>query len=96
MSPLLTARPSVSVTLRLIGACVVMTLAAAAVPFFGADGRSSAAVPAALALGITCAALLSHLLFASAKATDDLKQALDYLRKQKHRASILTRDPPAR
>ena len=57
MSPLLTARPSVSVTLRLLGACLVMALAAAAVPFFGGDGRSSAAVPAALAIGITCAAL---------------------------------------
>jgi EAL domain-containing protein (putative c-di-GMP-specific phosphodiesterase class I) len=75
MSPLLTARPSVSVTLRLLGACAVMTLAAAAVPFFGADARSSAAVPAALALGITCAALLSHLLFASAKAADDPRLA---------------------
>ena len=71
MSPLLTARPSVSVTLRLVAACLVMVLGAAAVPFLGGDGRSSAAVPAALALGITCAALVSHLLFASGKATDD-------------------------
>jgi EAL domain-containing protein (putative c-di-GMP-specific phosphodiesterase class I) len=71
MSPLLTARPSVSVTLRLVGATLVMAVFAASVPFFGGDGRSSAAVPACLALGITCAALVSHLLFASAKATAD-------------------------
>jgi EAL domain-containing protein (putative c-di-GMP-specific phosphodiesterase class I) len=52
-----------------------MALVAAALPFFGADGRSSAAVPAALALGITCAALLSHLLYASGRATDDPRLA---------------------
>jgi EAL domain-containing protein (putative c-di-GMP-specific phosphodiesterase class I) len=75
MSPLLTARPSVSVTLRLLGACAVTAALAAALPFFGADGRSSAAVPAALALGATCAALLSHLLYASGKATDDPRLA---------------------
>lgn len=71
MSPLLTARPSVSVTLRLVGACLVMAIAAAAVPFFGGDGRSSAAVPATLALAITCAALVGHLLYASGKAIED-------------------------
>jgi EAL domain-containing protein (putative c-di-GMP-specific phosphodiesterase class I) len=71
MSPLLTARPSVSVTVRLLCACLVVAIAAAAVPFLGADGRSSAAVPAALAIGMVCAALLSHLLFASGKAVDD-------------------------
>ncbi|MDA0162070.1 EAL domain-containing protein [Solirubrobacter ginsenosidimutans] len=71
MSPLLTARPSVSVTLRLLGATLVMALIAASIPFFGGDGRSSAVVPACLTLGIVCAALMSHLLFASAKATGD-------------------------
>jgi EAL domain-containing protein (putative c-di-GMP-specific phosphodiesterase class I) len=71
MSPLLTARPSVSVRLRLVGATVVMALFAASVPFFGGDGRSSAAVPACLAVGIVCAALVSHLLFASSKAIGD-------------------------
>ncbi len=71
MSPLLTARPSVSVTLRLLGACAVTILIAATVPLAGGDGRSSAAVPACLALGITCAALLSHLLFASARPASD-------------------------
>ncbi len=71
MSPLLTARPSVSVTLRLVGATAVMALIAAAIPFFGGDGRSSAVVPACLTLGIVCAALVSHLLYASSKATGD-------------------------
>src|SRR4029078_2096587 len=71
MSPLLTARPSVSVSLRLLGATVVMALIAASIPFFGGDGRSSAVVPACLTVGIICAALVSHLLHASAKATGD-------------------------
>src|SRR3954447_7461221 len=70
MSPLLTARPSVSVTLRLLGACVVTALVAAFVPLAGGDGQSSAAVPACLTLGIVCAALVSHLLYASSKAED--------------------------
>jgi EAL domain-containing protein (putative c-di-GMP-specific phosphodiesterase class I) len=57
--------------MRLLGACLVMAVAAAVVPVLGGDGRSSAAVPACLAIGITCAALLSHLLHASSKATGD-------------------------
>ncbi len=75
MSPLLTARPSVSVTLRLLAACAVTAVAAAFVPLAGGDGQSSAAVPACLAVGIVCAALVSHLLYASAKATDDCRLA---------------------
>jgi EAL domain-containing protein (putative c-di-GMP-specific phosphodiesterase class I) len=71
MSPLLTARPSVSVTLRLAGATAATALIAAAVALFGGDGRSSAVVPACLTLGIVCAALVSHLLYASSKATGD-------------------------
>jgi EAL domain-containing protein (putative c-di-GMP-specific phosphodiesterase class I) len=71
MSPLLTARPSISVTLRLLSATLVMALIAVAIPFLGGDGRSSAVVPATLTVGIVCAALLSHLLHASAKATGD-------------------------
>jgi EAL domain-containing protein (putative c-di-GMP-specific phosphodiesterase class I) len=71
MSPLLTARPSVSVTLRLVGACVVTALAAATVAFTGHDGRSSAAAPACLAVGCVCAALVAHMLNASWKANDD-------------------------
>ncbi|HET6551281.1 MAG TPA: EAL domain-containing protein, partial [Solirubrobacter sp.] len=71
MSPLLTARPSVTVTLRLVAACGVMVVAAAIVPLAGGDGSSSAAVPACLALAITCCALVGHMLYASARATDD-------------------------
>ncbi len=71
MSPLLTARPSVSVAMRLVGACVVMVVVAASVPLAGGDGESSAAVPACLALAIVCAALVGHMLFASSRATDD-------------------------
>jgi EAL domain-containing protein (putative c-di-GMP-specific phosphodiesterase class I) len=73
MSPLLTARPSVSVTLRLIGATAVVALIAAAIPFLGGDGRSSAVVPACLTAGIVCAALVSHLLYASARASGDAR-----------------------
>jgi hypothetical protein len=71
VSPLLTARPSISVRLRLVGATAGMALIAAAVPFFGGDGRSSAVVPTVLAVAIVCAALVSHLLHASARATGD-------------------------
>ncbi len=71
MSPLLTARPSVSVTLRLLAACVVTAVVAAFVPLAGGNGESSAAVPACLTLGIVCAALTSHLLYSSARAMDD-------------------------
>ena len=70
MSPLLTARPSVSVALRLLAACVVTAVAAAVGPVAGA-GASSAAVPAFLAVGCTCAALVGHLLYASCRAMGD-------------------------
>src|SRR4051795_3704791 len=75
MSPLLTTRPSISVTLRLVGACVVTAVVAAFVPLAGGDGESSAAVPACLTLAIVCSALVSHMLYASAKATDDPRMA---------------------
>src|SRR3954454_2220552 len=75
MSPLLTARPSLSVTLRLLGACLVTATAAAFVPLAGGDGESSAAVPACLTAGIVCAALISHLLHASARAAGDERLA---------------------
>ncbi len=71
MSPLLTAHPSVSVTLRLVGACVATAAIAAVVSITGAGGQSSAAVPTCLAIGAVCAALVSHLLYASARAVDD-------------------------
>src|SRR3954469_23943680 len=75
MSPLLTARPSVSVTLRLLGACLITVLIAGFIPLAGGDGASSAAVPACLTVGIICAALMSHMLHASAKATSDPRMA---------------------
>src|SRR3954470_19698095 len=71
MSPLLTAKPSVSVTLRLVGACVVTALAAATVAVTGHGGRSSAAVPACLAVGCVCAALVAHMFHASWRAVGD-------------------------
>jgi EAL domain-containing protein (putative c-di-GMP-specific phosphodiesterase class I) len=61
--------------MRLIGACVVMVVVAASVPLAGGDGESSATVPACLALGITCAALVSHMLYASAGSTNDPRLA---------------------
>src|SRR5690349_15004493 len=75
MSPLLTARPSVSVTMRLLAACAVTAVVAAFVPLAGGDGASSAAVPACLTIGIICAALVSHMLYASSKATGDSRMA---------------------
>src|SRR5690242_6970039 len=75
MSPLLTTRPSVSVTLRLVGACLFTAVVAAFVALAGGDGASSAAVPACLTLAIVCCALVSHMLCASAKATDDPRMA---------------------
>src|ERR1700754_2403126 len=75
MSPLLTARPSVSVTMRLIGACAVTAIAAAIVATTGHGGRSSAAAPACLAVGCVCAALVAHMFHASWKAVDDPRLA---------------------
>jgi EAL domain-containing protein (putative c-di-GMP-specific phosphodiesterase class I) len=59
------------VTLRLLGACVVTAVVAAFVPLAGGDGESSAAVPACLTVAIICAALVSHMLYASSKALDN-------------------------
>src|SRR3954452_20041473 len=71
MSPLLTARPSVSVTLRLVGACVVTAVAAGLVALAGHGGGGGAAAPACLAVGVVCAALVAHMFHASWKAVDD-------------------------
>jgi EAL domain-containing protein (putative c-di-GMP-specific phosphodiesterase class I) len=71
MSPLLTARPTTSVTLRLVGACAVTGLIALTVALTGHGGRSSAAVPACLAAACVCAALVGHMAFYSARATGD-------------------------
>ena len=59
MSPLLTARPSVSVTLRLLGACVVTAVVAAFVPLAGGDGRIQRRRPRVPdRSAIVCAALI--------------------------------------
>jgi EAL domain-containing protein (putative c-di-GMP-specific phosphodiesterase class I) len=74
MSPLLSSRAPVSVNLRLLGACAV-TAAFAVVVALSADsgGEPTAAVPAALTVGSVCAALIGHLLFASARTVDDAR-----------------------
>jgi EAL domain-containing protein (putative c-di-GMP-specific phosphodiesterase class I) len=72
MSPLLSARAPVSVNLRLLGACAVTALFAIVVAFSsGSTNRPTAAVPAALAVGCVCAALVGHLLFATARTVND-------------------------
>jgi EAL domain-containing protein (putative c-di-GMP-specific phosphodiesterase class I) len=75
MSPLLTARPSVTVTLRLVGACAATAAIAVVVAMAGGGTASSAAVPAALCIGVVCAALVAHMLYASVRATDDPRLA---------------------
>src|SRR5262245_14221779 len=75
MSPLLTARPSVTVTLRLVGACGATALIAVLVAIAGGGTASSAAVPCALAIGVVCAALVAHMLFASVRAAADPRLA---------------------
>src|SRR5262245_4369184 len=75
MSPLLSTRAPVSVNVRLLGACAVTALAAVVVALSAGDAQPSAAVPATLAIGIVCAALVGHLSFASARAVDDSRLA---------------------
>jgi len=72
MSPLLSSRAPVSVNLRLVGACAVTAAFAVIVAFSaGSTNRPTAAVPAALAVGCVCAALVGHLLFSTAGAVND-------------------------
>jgi EAL domain-containing protein (putative c-di-GMP-specific phosphodiesterase class I) len=72
MSPLLSSRAPVSVNLRLLGACAVTAAFAVVVAFSaGSTNRPTAAVPAALAVGCVCAALVGHLTFATARAVND-------------------------
>ena len=72
MSPLLSARAPVSVNVRLLGACAVTALLAVVVAFgAGSTNRPTAAVPAALAVGCVCAALVGHLLYATARTISD-------------------------
>lgn len=69
---MLSARAPVSVNLRLLGACAVAALFAGIVAFSaGSTNRPTAAVPAALAVGGVCAALVGHLLFATARTVND-------------------------
>jgi EAL domain-containing protein (putative c-di-GMP-specific phosphodiesterase class I) len=71
MSPLLSTRAPISVNIRLLGACGVTALFAVIVALSAGTDRPTAAVPACLAVGAVCAALVAHLLHASARATDD-------------------------
>jgi EAL domain-containing protein (putative c-di-GMP-specific phosphodiesterase class I) len=71
MSPLLSSRAPVSVNVRLLGACAVTAAFAVIVAFSAGANRPTAAVPAALAVGCVCAALVGHLLFATARAVND-------------------------
>jgi EAL domain-containing protein (putative c-di-GMP-specific phosphodiesterase class I) len=73
MSPLLSMRAPVSVNIRLLGACGVTALIAAVVAVGAGTGRPSAAVPACLAIGAVCAALVAHLLHASARTVGDAR-----------------------
>src|SRR5436190_1377009 len=73
MSPLLSMRAPVSVNVRLLGACGVTGLVAIAVAVGAGTDRPTAAVPSCLAVGCVCAALMAHLLFASAQTVSDTR-----------------------
>jgi EAL domain-containing protein (putative c-di-GMP-specific phosphodiesterase class I) len=78
MSPLLSLPAPVSVNARLLGACAVTAVLAAVVALSaGSHARPSAAVPVTLAVGCVCAALMAHLLHASARAVGDRR--LDWM-----------------
>ena len=65
-------RPSVSVVRRLVAACAVTTALAVVVALSnGATGRPAGAAPAFLAAGAICAALVTHLARAAARAVGD-------------------------
>lgn len=66
-------RAPVSVNMRLLAACAVTALIAAVVAVSAGTARPSAAVPACLAIGCVCAALVAHLLHASARTVDDAR-----------------------
>jgi EAL domain-containing protein (putative c-di-GMP-specific phosphodiesterase class I) len=71
MSPLLSMRAPITVNVRLLGACGVTALFALVVAVGARADEPTAAVPACLAVGAVCAALVAHLLFASARAVSD-------------------------
>ncbi|MGH2945479.1 MAG: EAL domain-containing protein [Solirubrobacteraceae bacterium] len=65
-----------SVNLRLLAACAVTgALAVLVAVSSGDEGRPTAAVPACLAVGAVCAALVAHLLHASSRALADPRLA---------------------
>jgi EAL domain-containing protein (putative c-di-GMP-specific phosphodiesterase class I) len=72
MSPLLTTRPSVSMSRRLLGACVVTAGLAIVVALSAGDaGRPSGAAPSFLAVGAVCSAIVAYLLNVAARAVED-------------------------
>jgi EAL domain-containing protein (putative c-di-GMP-specific phosphodiesterase class I) len=71
MSPLLSTRAPDRVNVRLLAACGVTALIAAVVAVSAGTDHPTAAVPACLAIGAVCAALVAHLLHASARTVDD-------------------------
>src|SRR5262245_26847069 len=73
MSPLLSMRAPVSVNVRLLGACGITGLVAVVVAIGAGSDEPTAAVPATLAVGCVCAALMGHLMFASARAVNDTR-----------------------
>jgi EAL domain-containing protein (putative c-di-GMP-specific phosphodiesterase class I) len=73
MSPLLSMRAPVSVNVRLLGACGITGLIAIFIAVGAGADRPTAAVPAGLAIGCVCAALMAHLLFAAARAVSDTR-----------------------
>ncbi|MEA2311985.1 MAG: hypothetical protein QOE28_1953, partial [Solirubrobacteraceae bacterium] len=74
MSPLLTSRPTVSVTRRLLAACAVTALLGVVVALgAGTSPRATGAAPASFAAGAICAALVAYLLYVSARAVTDVR-----------------------
>jgi len=73
MSPLLSMRAPITVNARLLGACGVTALIALAVALGAGTDEPTAAVPACLAVGAVSAALVAHLLFASARTISDAR-----------------------
>ena len=71
MSPLLSTRAPVSVNARLLAACAITAAVAIVVALSAGGSQPSAAVPACLAVGCVCAALVGHLTHASARTVDD-------------------------
>jgi EAL domain-containing protein (putative c-di-GMP-specific phosphodiesterase class I) len=73
MSPLLSMRAPVSINVRLLGACGITGLIAIVVAIGAGSDEPTSAVPACLAVGCVCAALMGHLMFASARAVNDTR-----------------------